>query len=148
MTSYAEELILPRHNSLGWLIAVSGKQLAEDLDQRLKNIGLSIGVWPTLYALWEQEGLTQTELAERCMTAHYTTTRTLDTLEKMGLVERHPHPTSRRALQIYLTDQGKDLRHSALQQAIACNSEYLARLSHAEAHTLLQLLNKAVGTEI
>ncbi|MDO6682692.1 MULTISPECIES: MarR family winged helix-turn-helix transcriptional regulator [unclassified Oceanobacter] len=146
MTSYAEDLILPRHNSLGWLIAVLGKQLAEDLDQRLKTMGLNIGVWPTLFALWEEEGLTQTELAERCMTAHYTTTRTLDTLEKMALVERRPHPTSRRALQIYLTQQGKELRHSVLQQAIACNKQYLDRLSQKEAQTLIQLLNKAAGT--
>lgn len=145
MTFSSEPNPLPRNQSLGWLVAVLARQLADDLDGRLKQIGLNLGLWPTLFALWEQEGLTQTELAERCMTAHYTTTRTLDTLEGMGLVERRPHPTSRRALQIFLTPAGHDLRDRAMGHAQACNQSWLGKLGPEDSQELMRLLTRLVG---
>lgn len=133
---------LPRHKSFGWLIAVLGADLANELDSRLKGIGLNIGLWPTLFALWEQDGLTQTELTSRCNTAHYTTTRTLDSLEKMALVERRPHPTSRRAHLVYLTAKGRDLEIEATQLAKNINAEFLAHLSESEQNEISPLIMK------
>lgn len=52
------------------------------LDKHLKEIGLNIDLWPTWFALWEEDGLTQPELTSRCNTAHYTTTPLFDSLEQ------------------------------------------------------------------
>lgn len=133
----------PRHKSLGWLVAVLGAEMAEALDQRLKTIGLNLAVWPTLYVLWEEDGLTQTELASRCRAAHYTTTRVLDSLAQSGLIERRPHPESRRSRLVYLTPAGQALEQAGVAEAMACNSEFLARLSEGEGAQLVKLLRKA-----
>jgi len=138
---------LRRDESFGWLIAVLSKRLGEDFDARLQELGLRIGVWPTLFALWEEDGITQSVLAEKCQTAHYTTTRVLDELEDMQLVERRPHPTNRRATQVFLTDKGKALEEPAADQAIASNEKVLATLSKQDRSQLLALLRKAIADD-
>lgn len=135
---------LPRHMSFGWKIAVLAADLSESLDNELKTIGLTINQWPTLFALWEEDGLTQSELTSRCNTAHYTTTRLLDSLEKIGLVERRPHPTSRRAHLVYLTDKGRNLEKEAVAKAKAVNEEFLTWLSEEEQEQISSILLKII----
>lgn len=136
---------LPRISSFGWLVAVLGADLADSLDSRLKEIGLNLGLWPTLFALWEEDGLTQKELAARCSTAHYTTTRVLDSLESLALVKRHPHPSSRRAHLVYLTEKGKALEETATAKAIDCNAEFMSALSSDEQVQIKKLLLKILA---
>lgn len=145
MVEKNKEVQLPRQESLGWLVAVLGGQMADSLDQRLKALGLHIGLWPTLFVLWEEEGLTQSELATRCQTANYTTTRVIDALEKLALVERRKHPTSRRAYQIFLTEQGRVLEAEATALAKACNHEFLSALSEPEREQMISLLGKILA---
>jgi DNA-binding MarR family transcriptional regulator len=133
-----------RSNSLGWLIAVLSNDMATALDGRLKELDLRIAVWPTLVVLWQEDGLTQAELSARCLTANYTTTRVLDALEKKGLIERKPHPTSRRAHLVYLTELGQSLRMEGIARGKATNKEFMAGLSESEQETLLTLVNKLI----
>ena len=135
-----------RMNSMGFLVAVLATEMAEDHDNSLKELGLRISLWPTLLMLWDEDGLTQSELSDRCRTANYTTTRMLDTLEKRGLIERKPHPTSRRAHLVYLTDEGKALKPKGLERAMALNEEYMSVFSEKEKDNFLKLLNKLVAS--
>ena len=59
--------------------------------------------------LWQQDGLTQAELAEKGQIDRSTIGGMVDRLEKLSLVERRPHPQDRRAYKIYLTGRGKEL---------------------------------------
>lgn len=147
MTDNTPKNRLPRQTSFGWLIAVLGDQMAQGLDEKLKEIGLNIGLWPTLFVLWEEEGLTQTELSKRCQTAHYTTTRVLDSLEKLGLVERRAHPTSRRAYQIFLTKKGRDLELEGTRKANECNQDFLNALTPEENKQLHTLIAKVIKSK-
>ena len=136
--------VLPRHLSFGWNVAVIAAGLSERLDGELRSVGLSINHWPTLFALWEQDGLTQSELTNRCNTAHYTTTRLLDSLEMLELVERRPHPTSRRSHMVYLTDKGRGLEEKAVAKAKEVNKEFLSALSQDEQKQLSEILLKII----
>lgn len=118
------------------------------LDSALKELGININQWPTLFALWEQDGLTQSELTSKCGTAHYTTTRILDSLEKLNLVERQPHPTSRRAHLVYLTEQGRKLETTAVTKAQSINSEFLDVLTAQEQEQLQALVWKLITTRM
>lgn len=131
---------LRRKDSLGWHIAVLARKMAGQLDAELKKHDLKIAYWPTLFLLWEQEGLSQTELAEACHTEHYTTTRVLDKLEKLGLLVRRPDPDSRRTFRIYLTRKGHLLEEPLTRAAQRVNHKYLGRLPKAEQEQLLHLL--------
>ncbi|MGF1742293.1 MarR family transcriptional regulator [Vibrio profundum] len=145
MIEKKRDVKLSRPESFGWLVAVLGSQMASALDKKLKEMNLNLGLWPTLFALWEEEGLTQADLAVRCQTENYTTTRVIDSLEKLELVERKKHPTSRRAYQVFLTDKGHALEEEATTAAITCNDEFLSVLSETEKKQINELLVKIIS---
>jgi len=66
--------------------------------------------WGVLLCLWREEGLTQSELADRTVKDRTTITRILDLLEKKGLAERRKDASDRRTFRIHLTEAGKRSR--------------------------------------
>ncbi|WP_394209892.1 MarR family winged helix-turn-helix transcriptional regulator [Enterovibrio calviensis] len=133
-----------RQNSFGWLINVVAGQAEKELDAALKEHGLTVALWPTLMCLWEEEGVTQRQIAKKAKVESSTTTRTLDKLEKLGLVERRADPESRRNYRIYLTDKGRDLQAVISPLPLAVNQALLADLSPNETEQLVSLLRKIV----
>eukprot|EP00487_Bulimina_marginata_P005577 TRINITY_DN23716_c0_g1_i1.p1 TRINITY_DN23716_c0_g1~~TRINITY_DN23716_c0_g1_i1.p1 ORF type:complete len:130 (+),score=17.60 TRINITY_DN23716_c0_g1_i1:23-412(+) len=83
-----------RQKSFGWMINVIANKSTKDFDTELKEHGLSIALWPTMMCLWEEEGVTQRDIAAKSKVENSTTTRTLDKLEKLELVERRADPNS------------------------------------------------------
>jgi len=95
--------------------------------------------------LWEEEGVTQRDIAEKSKVENSTTTRTLDKLEKLGLVERQADPNSRRSFRIYLTDEGRALKETLLPIPIKVNKEILSSLELNEQKEMIRLLQKMVA---
>ncbi len=56
----------------------------------------------------EQEGITQRELSDACAIEVTTLSRTLDRMVEAGFIVREPHPDSRRACLIRITDLGRE----------------------------------------
>lgn len=133
--------------SFGWKIAVLAESMSTSLDKELRQIGLSINQWPTLLVLWNEDGLTQSELTARSNTAHYTTTRLLDTLEKMKLVERCSHPKSRRAHLVYLTEKGRALTKEAVAKAALVNEKFFDGFSANEKEQLELLILRMIKAQ-
>ncbi|MGF1703555.1 MarR family transcriptional regulator [Photobacterium makurazakiensis] len=131
-----------RQSSFGWMINVVANRTAKQLDTELKKHGLTIALWPTMMCLWEEEGVTQTEISQKSKVENSTTTRTLDKLEKMGLVERQDDPNSRRSFRIYLTDAGRSLKDELLPIPTAINKEMLGLLDANEQKEMIRLLQK------
>lgn len=63
-----------------------------------------------LFVLWEQDGITISELSEKTGLAKTTLTAMLDRLEKMGHIQRTSNPADRRALKIVLTSEARELK--------------------------------------
>ena len=59
--------------------------------------------------LWEEEGVTQSEIARRLDLEQPTVANTLRRMERDGLVHLSPDPNNRRQVLIYLTDKGRAL---------------------------------------
>lgn len=78
----------------------------------LEQLGLYRGQHFVLAALWDQEGLTQSELAERTMVRPATMTASLQRMEAAGLVERRSDPHDQRVTRVYLTEAGRALKAS------------------------------------
>ncbi|NOH78255.1 MarR family transcriptional regulator [Vibrio sp. RE86] len=133
-----------RQTSFGWLINVLANDASKLFDSELKKHGLTIALWPTLMCLWEEEGVTQREIAKKSKVENSTTTRTLDKLEKLGLVERQADPESRRSFRIYLTDEGRALESKLIPIPARINNEYLSALELSEQKELVRLLKKLV----
>ncbi|MDK9737161.1 MarR family transcriptional regulator [Vibrio sp. D404a] len=134
-----------RQNSFGWMINVVANKASKDFDHELKQHGLTIALWPTLMCLWEEEGVTQKDIAIKSKVENSTTTRTLDKLEKLELVERRADPESRRSFRIYLTEKGKALEETLIPIPMRLNKELLNALDESEQQQMIGLLKKMVA---
>ena len=76
----------------------------------LDEIGLYRGQPHVLRALWDQEGLTQSELAHRLHRSAATITNMLKRMQKAGFVERRHDAADERVSHVYLTDAGREIQ--------------------------------------
>ena len=85
-----------------------------------------------LYVLWQQDGMTISQLSAQTSLANTTLTSMLDRMEKAGLIRREPSPTDRRALLIRLTDKARSLQqqYDAISQQM--NARYYLGFTEAE----------------
>lgn len=79
-------------------------------DNMLNEIGLHVGQETFFVALLAEEGLRQSELAERLHVQPATMTNMLHRLEQAGLVERHTDPDDLRVSRVYPTNKGRAMR--------------------------------------
>lgn len=98
----------------GHLLAPTCKLLRSRVHTRLEEVGLCRGQQFVLFVLWENEGLTHSELAEKILVRPATTTNLLKRTEKAGLVERRPDPDDQRVSRVYLTDAARSM-HDAVE---------------------------------
>src|SRR5512147_378522 len=83
------------------------------IQQLFEALGLYQGQPPLLRQLWGQEGLTQTELAERLKLAPATVTKMLQRMEKTGFIARRPDSEDQRISRVYLTEAGRAVQDRA-----------------------------------
>ncbi|WP_350431078.1 MarR family winged helix-turn-helix transcriptional regulator [Shewanella sp. H8] len=133
---------MQRFESLSYLISHLNIALQQELDTRLKRYELDSKIWPVLFTLWQEEGISQTELSKRCDIANYTMTRLLDNLQVQGFITRHQEADNRRAFQIFLTDNGKALEKDLVHEAEWVNERFLTALTDSEQVEFMRLLNK------
>jgi MarR family transcriptional regulator for hemolysin len=102
------------------------KALRARFDGLLRARGLRLGQYQLLRALWETDGLTPRELAERAGVEMPTVTRTVQRMVRDGFVRREAHPSDARSVRIMLAPKGQaleswaaELRRSVMQAALA-----------------------------
>ncbi|WP_437599685.1 MarR family transcriptional regulator [Sorangium sp. So ce590] len=86
---------------------------------RAHGVEITPEQWMVLVRLWEQEGVTQTHLAERTFRDVPTMSRILALMDRDGLIARRQDPTDRRARLVYLTARGRQLRKALSSEAMA-----------------------------
>ncbi len=96
------------------------------LDRALQRSGLRLGQYQVLRHLWDEDGLTPREIADKLAVEMPTVTRTVQRMVRDGLVERQAHPDDARSVRIYLTKRGLDL-HPQLAEIIADQTEHALR---------------------
>lgn len=131
-------------DSFGYLINLVAQRLRYELHQAFQRHGYDITPeqWAILNRLWEEEGLSQVDLAERTFKDKPGTTRILVLLEKKGVILRRPDESDRRILRVFLTKTGRDLK----DKLIPCAQEVLAmsakNLTKAEMVQLKSVLHQ------
>jgi DNA-binding MarR family transcriptional regulator len=96
--------------TLGQLMAQVFKRYRSCVHTTLDELGLYRGQAFIMGVLWQEEGLTQSELAERTRVQPATMTTTLQRMEHAGLVERRSDPEDQRLSRVYLTEAGHTLK--------------------------------------
>ena len=133
--------------SLGYLINRAARTFANRLATELRPFDVGIGQWAVLLHLWGNDGMTQAQLARRVAIEQPTMVRTIDRMERDGLVARTSDPNDRRASRITLTERGWGLRDALVPLAAGVNATATATLADDEVETLKRLLAKLVSVE-
>ncbi len=133
-----------RQQSPGHLINYLARLFARALYRRIGRHGVTRGQFPVLLMLWEQEGVTQTQLAERLAVEQPTMANTLKRMERDGLIERVPDAEDRRQARIHLTPRGRALEEVLTASARETNAVALAGLEPAETQQLLALARRVI----
>lgn len=133
---------LPFEDSVGYQVRMTNRAFQMRLRERIEPFGVSSGMWYFLRLLWQEDGLTQRELARRIGLMEPTAVTALAGMERAGLVHRVKHTTDRRKINVFLTEAGHALKAKMLPIAHEINAEGLAGLTRSEVKTLLSLLKR------
>ncbi len=131
---------LPLEASVGYQIRVTHRLVQRALQARIGRHGVTLGMWYFLRVLWNEDGLTQSELSQRVETMEPTTLSAIASMEKGGLIRRVRNMDDRRKINIFLTTAGRELETTLLPSAIGVVETAVRGFSSAEVETTLRLL--------
>jgi len=132
-------------DSTAHLTAITQRLFARALQGRFGAHGVSVGQWPLLLYLWDEDGLTQKELSRRVHIEEPTTTRTLDRMERDGLVRRERNPRNRRQVNVFLTERGQSLRDELVPYALEVNGIATLGMSDQDKAKINSLLGYMIA---
>jgi DNA-binding MarR family transcriptional regulator len=124
------------------LLAASFKLTRARLQRELEHYGVHAGQDYLLEVLWEEDGLTVGEIAERLAIEVPTVVRTVQRMEAGGTVRREPDPEDRRRSRIMLTQRGRDLEPVVRGALRSVSQAATEGLTEAEAEALESLLRR------
>ncbi len=96
------------------------------------EIGLHRGQSSLLRVLWEEDGITHSELADRLHVQPATTTRMIERMERAGFLERRPDPDDRRISRVVLRDLGRRVKQGVDRMIAQMESVSLRGFTEAE----------------
>jgi len=128
--------------SVGFLLAKAYQRASAIFKEEFHRYELTPQQYAILAFLWQEDGLSQTELSNRSQIDRTTIGGLIDRLEEVRLVKRLPHPDDRRAYRISLTPQGSSLETELGVLAERARLRFISRLTASEHETLCQLLEK------
>jgi DNA-binding MarR family transcriptional regulator len=103
----------------------------------VEPFGLHVGQDLIMVELWNEEGLTQSQLAERVGIDASTMTKTLQRLERYGFVERQQDKDDTRVWRVCLTNEGRALKPTVTERWNEAEQRTFAGFT-AEEHVLLR----------
>ncbi len=118
------------------------RQMTRVYRARLTQYGLSQPQFFLLIALYEEDGILITRLAEKVALDKSTLTGILDRLERDGFVTRLANPDDRRTLYVRLTERARSLRDDLTQIYNETNQQFLTRLTDRERVVFDVILKK------
>ena len=98
-----------------------------------------------VYALWKEEPLSQSQLAERTRLDKSTLTAMLERLESAGQIRRAPDPDDRRTKLVHLTERNRTMHGTYTQASMEMLTVFYASLDDAEIDAFERTLRKVLG---
>lgn len=108
---------------IGFLLNDASRLLRIRIDARAQRLGLTRSQWRVLLHLSNNEGISQSELADIIEVKRMTLGRLIDRLEAAGWVRRQPDTADRRVKRLYLAKDAEP----TLREMLAITSDALAQ---------------------
>ncbi|MEM7658076.1 MAG: MarR family transcriptional regulator [Bacteroidota bacterium] len=114
-----------------------------EMDQR--GLDITVDQFVLLKLIAQHNGLSQKELGEKSLRDRASITRTLDLLEKKGLIVREADPNSRRQYHLHLTKSGTTFITTYMPLIESLRSKSLEGFSESEIETFKSYLLRLKG---
>jgi MarR family transcriptional regulator for hemolysin len=125
---------------LSTLLKKTHRLLLKRANELIKPYDINHAYTFILMELFNQDGLTQTELVQLIEVEQPTVVRTLDRMERDGFISRKPSTTDRRAVHIYLTEKAKNAQNDLIQSAALLNNQAFSGFTEEEQLKLREFL--------
>lgn len=110
--------------------------------RELKKLGISMGQFPFIMKISENDGISQERLSEKLSIAKSNTTLIIKQLLDAGLIFREVDSKDRRNFKLHITEQGAALVPEIRKIIDTCHNRITSKLSVEEKVLLLQMLEK------
>lgn len=127
-------------NHVGYLVQQISHLLEQLYNKNLINEGLSISQARVIYLLYQNDGMTQSELQQDLLIKASSITKLIDVLAEKGLVIREVCPDDARIKKIYLTEEGRKKEENLYKISEATEANLLSSLSDSEGKDLISML--------
>jgi len=131
--------------TIGFLLWDATRAFTSEFSTRIARHGVSFGLWPFLRELWEEDGLTQSELSRRVHMKGPTTVAAINRLERNGMVRRVQNKKDGRKINVYLTEKGRRTYDLAMPEVEAINRLGLGRIGERDQTQLKRMLKRIRG---
>jgi DNA-binding MarR family transcriptional regulator len=129
-------------DTVGFLLSDTARTMTRAFSARIAIHGVGMGIFQFLRILWEENSLTQAELAERTRMRGPSAAGALHDLERRGFVRRVADPHDRRKIRVLLTPKGRKLYDLVMPDIDVTNRAMLAGFDVAEQRTLKSMLHR------
>lgn len=129
---------------IGRWISILYRKSQTYIGQRLKAYGIMSSEYPILLQLYDKDGITQDEIVHFHSLDKSGVTRTVQSLEKKGLIFREKDTQDQRCKRIFLTEEGwkaQEIINSVLDE---WNQKMEQNFSEEESEEMICYLKKMV----
>ena len=130
-------------NNIGFMVNRTAKTIVKAMDTELrKKVGITFGQWKVIVMLYNQNGLTQKEIADRLDLEGPTLIPIIDKMEKEGFVVRRVDATDRRNNRIYYTEKSSELWDKMIECALKIRQVSIRDISEEDIVFMISILEK------
>ncbi|MBF0249154.1 MAG: MarR family transcriptional regulator [Alphaproteobacteria bacterium] len=134
-----------REQAIPYLVTMAQKVLHQSFGDAIERHGVSLAQWSAMVCLFEQDGLTQRELSDRVAVGGGTISRTIDRMERDGLVTRQPDEHDRRRVNVVLTEKSWGLFDTLIGEAMPVVERALTGVTDEEERIAAQVLSRIIA---
>jgi DNA-binding MarR family transcriptional regulator len=127
---------------MGFLLSDVTRTMTRIFSARIAEHGVGMGIFQFLRILWEEDGLTQSQLALRTRMREPSAADALYELERRGLIRRVGDKEDRRKVRVLLTAEGRRLYDLVMPNIAATNEMMLSDFAPAEQEHLKAMLRR------
>ncbi len=133
---------MDRIRNFGFLLRDLSRRYVLRFEQHASEISLTLMQCKALAQLEQNEGVSQSRLADLTDIEPMTMVRILDRMEADRILERRPDPADRRARRLYLTDKAAPLLKEIWRLVEVTRSEMFAGVSKQDREVFLDVLER------
>lgn len=133
--------------AVGYWVARAYLASRAQMYRRFKQHGVDLTPeqWMVLVRLWQNEGVTQSALADRTFRDLPTMSRILTIMERNGLITRRKDASDGRARLVYLSDEGRNLRRKLVPEARSMVDDVLRGIPEEDVATTRRTLQRMLA---